>query len=95
MTELFLKLLNMSFTSSFLIVAILILRLVLRRAPKQALCILWALVAIRLVCPLSFESVLSLIPSATPIPEEIEHMERPQIPSIRYGRNDTAVCNCP
>lgn len=81
MTDLFLKLLNMSFTASFLIVAILILRLVLKRAPKRAICALWALVAIRLVCPFSFESVLSLIPSANPIPEEIVYMEQPQINS--------------
>ncbi len=81
MTELFLKLLNMSFTASFLIVAILILRLVLKRAPKRVICALWALVAFRLVCPVSFESVLSLIPSTNPIPEEIVYMEQPQIDS--------------
>lgn len=81
MSDIFLKLLNMSFTASFLIVAILILRLVLQRAPKWAICALWALVAIRLVCPFSFESVLSLVPSANPIPEEIVYMEQPQIHS--------------
>ncbi len=81
MTELFLKLFNMSFTASFLIVAILILRLVLKRAPKQAICVLWVFVAIRLVCPISFESVWSLIPSANPIPNEIVYMKQPQIDS--------------
>lgn len=81
MSDIFLKLLNMSFTASFLIVAILILRHVLQRAPKWAICALWALVAIRLVCPFSFESVLSLVPSANPIPEEIVYMEQPQIHS--------------
>lgn len=81
MTDVFLKLLNMSFTASFLIVTVLILRLVLKKAPKQAICLLWGLVAIRLICPFSIESVLSLIPSANPIPAEIEYMQTPAIQS--------------
>ncbi len=63
MEAIFLKLLNMSITASWMILAVVILRLVLKNAPKFVYCILWALVAIRLICPISFESVLSLIPS--------------------------------
>ncbi len=63
MEELFLKLLNMSITASWMILAVIILRLVLKNAPRFVHCILWGLVAIRLICPVSFESVLSMIPS--------------------------------
>ena len=63
MAAVFLKLLNMSITASWMIMAVIILRVVLKNAPKFICCILWGLVAIRLICPISFESVLSLIPS--------------------------------
>lgn len=81
MTDIFLKLLNLSFPASILIVVVLLTRLLFKRVPKYILCLLWGLVAIRLVCPFSFESVLSLIPSADPIPSDIERMEMPHIDS--------------
>ncbi len=83
MADIFLKLLNMSFTASFLIVAVLVLRLVLKKAPRQAICVLWGLVALRLICPFSIESVLSLIPSAEPIPMVENYYE--EIPQIESG----------
>ena len=64
MSDIFLKLFNMSITASWVIMAVILLRFFLRRAPKWLRCILWAIVAVRLVCPFSFESVFSLIPSA-------------------------------
>lgn len=70
MSELFLKLLSMSLAASWLILAVVVLRLVLKRAPKWVNCVLWALVAVRLVCPFSFESKLSLIPDAD-IPDAV------------------------
>lgn len=63
MEALFLKLLNMSITASWMILAVIVLRVALKNAPKFIRCILWGLVAIRLICPISFESVLSLVPS--------------------------------
>ena len=63
MAKLFLKLLNMSVSASWLVLAVILLRLVLRKAPKWTHCLLWALVAVRLVCPFSLESSLSLIPA--------------------------------
>lgn len=63
MDALFLKLLNMSFGAVWLILVVVILRLVLRKAPRWMFCALWGLVAFRLVCPISLESGLSLIPS--------------------------------
>lgn len=64
MESVFLHLLNMSITAGWLVLAVVFLRLVFRRAPKWIHCLLWALVAVRLLCPVSVESVLSLIPSA-------------------------------
>ena len=64
MSEIFLKILNMSISASWLVLAVLLLRLVLKRAPKWVSVLLWGFVAVRLIFPFSIESVLSLIPSA-------------------------------
>ncbi len=71
METLFLKLFNMSVTASWIVLAVVILRLLLKKAPKVVTVFLWGLVGIRLVCPFSFESVLSVIPSAEPIPQAV------------------------
>ena len=71
MNELFLKIINMSISASWLILDVLILRLVLKKAPKWVNVLLWGIVAVRLICPFSFESALSLIPSAETFPEKI------------------------
>ncbi len=71
MNELFLKIINMSISSSWLVMAVLILRLVLKKAPKWINVLLWGIVAVRLICPFSFESALSLIPSAETFPEKV------------------------
>ena len=71
MNELFLKIINMSISASWLILAVLILRLVLKKAPKWVNVLLWGIVAVRLICPFSFESTLSLIPSAETFPEKV------------------------
>ena len=81
MNELFLKIINMSISASWLILAVLILRLVLKKAPKWVNVLLWGIVAVRLICPLSFESTLSLIPSAETIPLDIEMAAKPTIDS--------------
>ena len=62
--ELFLKILNMGIAAGWLVLAVLVLRLILKRAPRWANVVLWGLVALRLLCPVSPESALSLIPSA-------------------------------
>ena len=81
MDAVFLKLLNMSLTASWLCLAVLILRLLLKRAPKAISCALWALVGLRLLFPFSLESVLSLIPSAEPLPEDMLLSPTPTINS--------------
>ena len=64
MSDLFLKVLNMSISASWIILAILLLRLVLKRAPKWVNPLLWCIAGLRLVMPFSIESALSLLPSA-------------------------------
>ena len=64
MAELFLKIFNMSLAASWVILAVILLRLVLARAPKWINPLLWCVAGIRLVCPFSVKSALSLIPSA-------------------------------
>lgn len=71
MDDVFLKLVNLSISASWLILAVLVLRFVLKKAPKWVMPLLWGVVALRLVCPFSIESALSLIPSAETIPSEI------------------------
>lgn len=75
MEAVFLKLLNMSLTASVLVVAVLLLRMLLKKAPRWSICLLWGLVALRLICPYTPESNLSLIRSSEPITHEILSLE--------------------
>jgi len=63
MTNLFLEILNMSISASWLILVVIVLRFLLRKAPKSLQFLLWILVAVKLICPYTFESAFSLIPS--------------------------------
>jgi beta-lactamase regulating signal transducer with metallopeptidase domain len=67
MDVVFLKLLNMSLTGCVLILAVLVARILLKKAPRWSVCLLWALVAVRLTCPFSLESSLSLVRDSEPI----------------------------
>lgn len=79
MNDLFIKILNMSITASWLIIAVMVTRLLIRRAPKWISCLLWGFVMIRLICPFSLESSLSVIPSREVIPQDIAVSESPAI----------------
>lgn len=81
MEEFCLKLLNMSIQASFLIVIVVVLRLILRKSPKWIHCLMWLLVAVRLVCPFSIESTYSLAPNA----EVISTSENEKRPNIQSG----------
>ena len=81
MINIFYKLVDMSISASWLVLAVLILRFVLKKAPKWINVLLWGIVAIRLICPFSFESQLSLIPSAETIPLNIGMDSTPTINS--------------
>ena len=70
MEAIFLKLVNMSITASWLVLAVIAVRLIFKKAPKWILCLLWGLVAFRLICPFSIESSLSLIPDSEPLSQE-------------------------
>jgi beta-lactamase regulating signal transducer with metallopeptidase domain len=79
--ELFVNLLNMSITAGYVVVAVILLRLLLRKAPRWISCSLWALVGLRLLLPFSFESVMSLIPSSTTVTPDILYSGEPAISS--------------
>lgn len=81
MTNLFLKLINMSVAASWLILLVLVLRPALQKAPRWVNVLLWGIVAIRLICPFSIESALSMIPSAETIRPEIMLEAEPSIES--------------
>ncbi len=81
MGEIFLKILNMSITASWLILAVLLLRFALKKAPRWITVLLWGIVALRLVVPFSFESALSLIPSAETFNTHNIRYETPAISS--------------
>lgn len=71
----------MSISASWIVLAVLLLRLLLKKAPKWITVLLWGIVAIRLICPFSIESVMSLIPSAETISPEIMMDRNPEINS--------------
>lgn len=86
MSELFLSVLNKSLTASYVILVVILIRLLLKRAPKVISYSLWGVVAFRLVAPFTFESVFSLLPrtrdrSPNPIPQESMHQQSTQIHS--------------
>ena len=82
MSGIFLKLLNLSISASWLVLVVLALRLVLKRAPKWVDVLLWGMVALRLMLPFSIESALSLIPSAETLsPEVVQFDPAPTITS--------------
>ena len=81
MSALFLKILNLSINASWLILAVIAARLLLKKAPRWISCLLWGLVAVRLLCPISLESVLSILPSAKVVPDNIEMVQDPHIDS--------------
>ena len=82
MADIFLSVLNMSLTASYVILFIILVRLALKKAPNAISYALWGVAAFRLLCPFSFRSVLSLIPMDTsPIPQDIAYQQTPQMNS--------------
>lgn len=83
MAAVFLKLLNLSISASWLVLAVLVLRLISKRSPKWMNVLLWGIVALRLVLPFSIESALSLIPSAETLSPEVVRFD--PAPTITSG----------
>ncbi|MCI9338999.1 MAG: transcriptional regulator [Lachnospiraceae bacterium] len=79
MNELFLKIVNMSISASWLVLAVLLLRFVFKKAPRWVNVLLWGIVAVRLIFPFSIESALSLIPSAETISPNIMMDKTPSV----------------
>ena len=97
MNTLFLQLLNMSIAATWAVLAVLLLRLALRKAPKRIHCLLWAIPALRLLIPVFFESDLSLVPSPQVIPADIVGAETPiiysGIPEVNSAVNPVLTQN--
>lgn len=81
MINLFLELLNRSIQAGYLMIAIMILRLLWKHAPRLLYRVLWCLAGIRLIVPFTLESVFSLIPKKTVIEPEILYSAKPAVDS--------------
>lgn len=79
MSEAFIAIVNMSISASWIIAAVLIVRLLLKKAPKWISVMLWGIVGVRLACPFAIESALSLIPSAHTVSYEMMTDKSPEI----------------
>ena len=88
MSEIFLRILNMSLTASFLILAVILVRLILKKAPKWIACVLWALVAVRLILPVSVESSLSLVPRSVSDGTAVERWAGSYVGELTYVSED-------
>ncbi len=86
MTDIFLTVFNLSITASWMVIAVLLCRVIFKKAPKNLFCILWLLVGLRLALPFSIESIFSLVPSAETIPPETIY--RPQVQTGFDSVND-------
>ena len=88
MERIFAEILNMSMISCIVIVAVMIIRQIFRKAPKAFFCILWAFVGFRLICPFTPQSVLCLIPESQPIIEKVFLQEnvpvKSEFPTEKY-----------
>lgn len=81
MSDIFLKFINMSISASWLVLVVIVLRILLKKAPKWLNPVLWGIVSLRLILPFSIESILSLIPSAETINPKIMYLQEPAIHS--------------
>lgn len=88
MADVFIRTLNMGIAAGCLIVAVVVLRVLLKRAPKRFRLLLWAVVGLRLVLPVSIESTLSLVPSAQTLPEGVMYAAAPELNTGIAALND-------
>ena len=88
MADVVIKTLNMGIAAGWLIVAVVVLRVLVKRAPKRFRLLLWAVVGLRLVLPVSIESALSLVPSAQTLPEGVMYAAAPELNTGIAALND-------
>lgn len=79
MESLFLHIVNIGLVAGFVALAVMLLRLIFAKAPKWICVVMWALVGIRLIFPITLQSPASVVPSAEPIPDEILYTQTPEI----------------
>ena len=91
MANFFIDLFNMSITASYLVLAVVIARALLKKAPKWITCLLWAMVGFRLICPFTIESVLSLIPGTQTITANETSVIKPFTVQSGIAGIDTSV----
>lgn len=82
---------NTAISAGWLILAVVAVRAVCRKVPRAMICLLWALVAVRLVCPFSLKSPLSLIPNAQTIPASAVSAAAPKAPEASEPAGTDAV----
>lgn len=85
MSKLFLIILNMSLTASYVIIFIILIRLLLKKAPKFISYALWGVVVFRLIVPFSFESMFSIMPRNTNAISNSRNIIYHQSPKINSG----------
>lgn len=78
MTDIFLRIVELSWQAGVLALAVMLARLALRRAPKWAVCLLWVLVAVRLVLPVSLQSPVSLQAAQSPVTAALYELPQTQ-----------------
>lgn len=81
MNTLFQNILTASFHGSIVILAVMLLRLVLKKTPRKYICLLWLLAGLRLLMPFQIQSDLSLQPSADPVAQVQQQISRSQTPA--------------
>lgn len=81
MNTLFRNILTASFHGSIVILAVMLLRLVLKKTPRKYICLLWLLAGLRLLMPFQIQSDLSLQPSADPVAQVQQQISRSQTPA--------------
>ena len=91
MANFFIDLFNMSITASYLVLAVVIARALLKKAPKWITCLLWAMVGFRLICPFTIESALSLIPGTQTITANETSVIKPFTVQSGIAGIDTSV----
>ncbi|MBR6552707.1 MAG: hypothetical protein IKT89_07700, partial [Clostridia bacterium] len=81
MSTIFLYFANISITATWVVLALVLLRPVLKKVPKWVNCILWSVVGLRLCFPINIESRFSLVPTKETKPTDIAYLTYPQIDS--------------
>ena len=81
MSDIFIKIFNLSVTASWAVLAVILLRLILKKAPKWVRCMLWGIVGLRLLLPFSIESIFSIIPTGEFLPANITVSSEPHVNS--------------